>query len=411
MAIQFNCPYCTATIRVADEFAGKQGRCPKCDTRLMVPRVEIPQDGPTPQQSTSPESLADTEAGIRAVADQTSVGIHALEAAPGGVPEFLPLAPTTSVTSKLKRKARRNRRTRIWVVGVPVLCFLILIGFLAAMMMTSMPDLTGSLNATATASKTVPSEIYPWTSMNLPAEDRQQLQAAMESSPDAFTSELMTCRLLAAEKGIEVQLKASENNSWFVVDPSQSKALVLWAQKQQQHLAVARSKEMQTRVAEYCREKLLIQTGEHLMINAQAYRDPIGLNAHMKSLGYALEAFANNRVSRCAHEDDQGRLYFLLPTETRSFVIRGRTIADGTKPFPGEYNVTIIASEAAAEATTETVTEPANVDDDNMESGVPSNGTESEGMPSGAEKNEPAETLGNASQMSTESAPVMNPLQ
>ncbi|MEJ7595682.1 MAG: hypothetical protein WKF77_29580, partial [Planctomycetaceae bacterium] len=42
MAIEFNCPYCTATIRVPDAYAGKQGRCPKCDTKLLIPSVPLP---------------------------------------------------------------------------------------------------------------------------------------------------------------------------------------------------------------------------------------------------------------------------------------------------------------------------------------------------------------------------------
>jgi hypothetical protein len=37
MAIQFNCPYCTAPIKVPDSSSGKIGRCPKCETRLRVP--------------------------------------------------------------------------------------------------------------------------------------------------------------------------------------------------------------------------------------------------------------------------------------------------------------------------------------------------------------------------------------
>ena len=38
MAIEFDCPYCTAAIRVNDTAAGKRGACPKCGTSLIVPR-------------------------------------------------------------------------------------------------------------------------------------------------------------------------------------------------------------------------------------------------------------------------------------------------------------------------------------------------------------------------------------
>jgi len=39
MPIQFNCPYCTATVRVPDTAAGKAGRCPKCETKIRIPEI------------------------------------------------------------------------------------------------------------------------------------------------------------------------------------------------------------------------------------------------------------------------------------------------------------------------------------------------------------------------------------
>ena len=46
MAIEFSCPYCTAVIRVEDTAAGKQGLCPKCQTRLIVPNAPRPPESP-----------------------------------------------------------------------------------------------------------------------------------------------------------------------------------------------------------------------------------------------------------------------------------------------------------------------------------------------------------------------------
>ena len=55
MAIEFNCPYCTAPIRVPDTFSGKKGSCPKCATKLLVPNVAPPQPE---QPQRAPASLA-----------------------------------------------------------------------------------------------------------------------------------------------------------------------------------------------------------------------------------------------------------------------------------------------------------------------------------------------------------------
>ena len=48
MAIEFNCPYCTAVIRVPDNAGGGKGRCPKCATRISVPKVSTPKRGTPP---------------------------------------------------------------------------------------------------------------------------------------------------------------------------------------------------------------------------------------------------------------------------------------------------------------------------------------------------------------------------
>ena len=48
MAIQFQCPYCSATIRVPDTASGKSGQCPKCQARLKIPEVTPPLAAPPP---------------------------------------------------------------------------------------------------------------------------------------------------------------------------------------------------------------------------------------------------------------------------------------------------------------------------------------------------------------------------
>ncbi len=76
MAIEFHCPYCTAVIRVPDSVAGRKGRCPKCDTLLIIPTVERPAQ-PAPVQPVSGKLAGETQSGLRradeTVADQPAV--------------------------------------------------------------------------------------------------------------------------------------------------------------------------------------------------------------------------------------------------------------------------------------------------------------------------------------------------
>ena len=60
MAIEFDCPYCTAAIRIGDQAAGKQGACPKCGTTLVVPRPEsTTAASPSATSATDPDGVPD----------------------------------------------------------------------------------------------------------------------------------------------------------------------------------------------------------------------------------------------------------------------------------------------------------------------------------------------------------------
>ncbi len=56
MPIQFNCPYCTATVRVPDSAAGKAGRCPKCETKIRIP--DVGPAAPAPAGAAPPKPAA-----------------------------------------------------------------------------------------------------------------------------------------------------------------------------------------------------------------------------------------------------------------------------------------------------------------------------------------------------------------
>ena len=114
MAIEFNCPYCTAAIRVPDAYAGKQGRCPKCDTKLLIPYVPLPNQTAAPQQpvvQTAPVTPNDG----RSVAAE---GLPVVTNVNGSAPEdpFSVRPVTTSVVKSRRRNARR-RPSRALVIG------------------------------------------------------------------------------------------------------------------------------------------------------------------------------------------------------------------------------------------------------------------------------------------------------
>ena len=320
MAIEFDCPYCTATIRVPDAYGGKQGRCPKCDTRLLVPLVVRPGSTTVPDASSSPIT-ANQSPGISGALPET---------------EFF-AAPAASTSPVRHRRSARRRPSRALVVGMPVLGFLILLAIIFFSVTGSLPELSGELVARRLEEKNLPGVTIPWADTGLSPDDAATLRDFLATTPETLQSEIMTCRLIGTADGIEVRLTAGAGNEWFAVDTSANKALALWLKKERAAINTKRIALLHENLADYCRDKLAQIGGEKLQIDGLRVRDNVGINASGNALSYVLIAEAANRQIPCSYEDDKGTLYFCLPRETQSFPIRGRKLLDTTKPFAGEF--------------------------------------------------------------------------
>ncbi|MBC7967787.1 MAG: hypothetical protein H7Z17_17890 [Fuerstia sp.] len=387
MAIEFNCPYCTATIRVADAYAGKQGRCPKCDTKLLIPSVPLPNQPAAPQ--------------LPVIQTQPSPANGAGPLAPNGLPVITngnvaapddPFAvrPATTSVVKSRRRSARRRPSRTLVIGVPVICFLILFGVIAYSLTGSLPKLQGDVAGRRLEGLSLPKALIPWSDIGLSAGDRTILQEALTTQPESLASQVMACRLSASEDGILVTLAAQPESQWIVVDMAAEKPLAIWRRKEGPHLNRLRLDELQAAITKYAKDKLLKINGEHIAVDAVAVRDKIALNASCHALGYAIHAVADATLFPCAAEDEQGQLYFCLPKTVQRFKIQGRTLANGTVGFAGDYNVTISGEIVTTES------KPA-ADDTKPETSMP--GDESEKADEAPEMSDPDAEMKDAEPM------------
>ena len=324
MAIEFDCPYCTATIRVPDAYGGKQGRCPKCDTRLLVPLVVRPGSTTVPDASSSPIT-----------ANQSA-------AIPGAMPQTeIFTAPSPPTSPVRNRRSARKRPSRALVVGMPVIGFLILLAVIFFSVTGSLPELSGELVARRLEENNLPGVTIPWAETGLSPDDQTTLRDFLAMTPETLQSEIMTCRLFGKADGIEVRLTAGAGNEWFAVDTSGNKALALWLKKERATINTKRIALLHENLADYCRDKLAQIGGEKLQIDGLRVRDNVGINASGNALSFVVMAEAANRQIPCSYEDDKGTLYFCLPRETQSFPIRGRTLSDKSKPFAGEFTAVV----------------------------------------------------------------------
>ena len=286
---------------------------------------------------------------------------------------------TTSVVKSRHRNARQ-RPSRTLVIGVPVICFLVLFGVIAYSLIGSLPQLHGELTGRRLDGESLPKIVIPWSEMRLSEDDRKILQEALTTQPESLTSQFMACRLSASDDGILVTLAAQPESQWIVVNVAAEKPLAIWRRKEGPHLNRIRQDELQAAVTQYAKDKLLKVNGEQIAIDAVAVRDQVVLNASCRSLSYAVQAVADSTIFPCAAEDELGQLYFCLPKTVQTFKIQGRTFANGTLGFNGDYNVTVSG---------ETVTTESKPAADNTKSETSMPGDETEMSDDEPEKSEP----------------------
>jgi hypothetical protein len=226
-------------------------------------------------------------------------------------------------------------------VGMPVLCFLVLLAVIFFSVTGSLPELSGELAARKLEERNLPGVTIPWADTGLSPDDQTTLRDFLAMTPETLQSEIMTCRLIGTADGIEVRLTAGKGNEWFTVDTSANKALALWLKKERAAINTNRIALLNENLAIYCRDKLAQIGGEKLQIDGLSVRDNVGINASGNALSFVVMAEAANRQIPCSYEDDKGTLYFCLPRETQSFPIRGRTLSDKSKPFAGEFTAVV----------------------------------------------------------------------
>lgn len=358
MAIEFDCPYCTATIRVPDAYAGKQGRCPKCDTKLLIPSMPLPnQPGIVPPLASSPprEGLANAfnppmsfNPASSATPEQVPDGLGTNIAASD---DPFAVRPVITTIGKSRRRRARRRPSRALVIGVPVICFLVLFGIIAVSVLNSLPQLRGELTGRRMEGLLLPKSVIPWSELNLDADAKKVLQQEFTTHPESLASQVIVCRLSGSNEGIDVVLSAQPESQWIVVDVSLEKPLAIWRRKEGPPLNRLRMEEMRAAVNLYAKDKLLKANGQQVAIDAATVRDKVALNASGGSLSYAIHAIAESTIFPCAAEDDLGQLYFCLPKAVTRFKIEGRPLADGSVGFAGEYTVTISRDTVTSETT------------------------------------------------------------
>ena len=371
MAIQFNCPGCGALIRVPDAAAGKQGTCPRCSDKLLVPNLAtaagaataVPQSAATsPSQPELPH--LDFQAGRQAaVSARSTAQMQPVAGAPDTgrlptlenstaetTPEFglppLSVGGRSNIALEIQRKVRtQNKQVQgAWIV--PVVCALGLIGFLAWYLVSAQPKLEGELTGHAVRDLEVKPGIIPGSASGLSADDRNEVLRHLRAEAAHWTSTASKLTLTGVKEGVEVTIQPGTAAHFVAVQPLANSNFLAYVTKHTAELDKPRLATINQNAPKLFAAWQLQFAKHETLVNQKDYRDLVALPTLVTGVGYHLEAVANGNIYPCVYEDSDGQVYFLLPNATKSFRLQGRRVAGGSY-LPANFQVKINGTTAA----------------------------------------------------------------
>lgn len=366
MTIEFNCPYCTALIRVPDNAGGGKGRCPKCATRISVPKVSPLKlaappaddepvlfapppaaDSPFAPTAASPVTAADAitfgEAGPEtneAAAPSGPLDIFAAPARPpGAFPTATPRQPVhpTSVAARLRKKKSGGA----WLI--PFLFGLIACGvggwFAWPYFLTE--QLGGELVAETADSLELPPGLVAKSSIRHSSSEVEAVLADLEKSPEPLLSTLMQVQLRGSSNGLLVHLNAGPKTRFYRIAVRDNAPLTSYLSKHAAELEEQRMQDIERTGTAFFTEYRRVVAKQADKSSLTGFRNTLALPALVRGLGHQLVANYGRTAYPCVYEDHEGAVYFLLPPDAREFEITGRKHADGTVMFPASYKIKV----------------------------------------------------------------------
>ncbi len=341
MAIEFNCPYCTATVRVGLDAAGKFGRCPQCDTRIRIPDLRPTSAGPSPPVSVIPIPAAPTPTAPQEFPDFTKPKppSQPTPLSEDGMPIFN--IPETPVLAKYVKKKKAGN----WAPMIPPILFgglFVIIGVVFHVM--TRPNFTGELIGNKLDPNQVISVSIQGSMYNIPKQPFHELVDELRQRPSAVRSNLVNLRFDAgAGDTLKVSLRPGIEADLIRVPIQDLKAVQKHYDNNYSKLNDERLHELQDALTALCNDWKNSPEDQKLK-TLPDYRDKIGFNAFVKGLGRICEAIVivDGLPARypCVHEDGTGSLAFLVPVGTEQFMIRQRTDI-GTRFFPSKFEINI----------------------------------------------------------------------
>jgi hypothetical protein len=366
MAIQFQCPYCTATVRVPDSAAGKSGNCPKCETKIRIPELGQPAaPGPQPAVSSPPPGQrpaaapvarkpAEEEGGAesffaaaapkpaRRIEPQPTAFAPAEPFAPGPMgnndgPAFFeqPVAhvdrmsldqlddePDEEDSGRAIAQLRKKQPIPFWMYMLPVVGIAIVGGAVFGYLKLTEPKFIGDVTGERIELKKPITVTVPWQESGASEDEQKAIRSLLDKKNIPLASNLSVVEFSTDVRGVVIEAKSGSDTDIVKVDPMTVPIVATWLSRNGERLQVSRSTTIGPAARDFTAKVADAITHQKPIQGMAEYRDRLAMPALNRSLGHWVQAIADNKIYPCIYEDPQGQLYFAVPASARYFEVR-----------------------------------------------------------------------------------------
>ncbi len=354
MAIEFSCPFCKAIIRVPDNAGGGKGRCPKCATRISVPKTSTVKPAVVPQSNAEPFVLSAAEGPPRSEPKpRLPTNLPAAATVAPVVVEFdpaeltrprlgeLPIDRTATTGAVVTRLKKRNSGNQSWIVGGIIgLGLLALAGYFGFSVLLA-EKLSGELIAETAATLDLPPALIDKNQFKLPPADVTALLETLQQNPVPLNSHSMQIQLAGTEKGLQISLAAGGQAAFYRVNLSGNAAVEKYLSQHLSQLEAQRILDIDQAATEFLVQYEKVLSKKSPPESITVFRDSLALTLLVGGLGHELVAVHGRGLYRCAYQDRSGGLYYLLPPGLTEFQLIGRKHVDGKTAVPAEFRVQV----------------------------------------------------------------------
>ena len=345
MAILFSCPYCTASVKVPDSASGKLGECPKCGTKIRIPTIAIPAQAAAGPVQTAPVVPA-PPAPVMTPAPPPSASADPFDFSAAAMATAAS-APGKSAEPRKKPTPRQPMSPKV-LIGIG-LGLLVLAGIGIGVYIQSLPVYEGNVAGARVPQGQVIAVTVPWSTIEVPPQTQLPVIEYLKQHKTALVNNLLKIDVSATSEGLVVRFETTDESILISVDPLLVPDVQTLIAEQKDAWNAARTQELTQYAQELCGNLAKAQAAGERLGSFSAYEHKVAYNSLVRGLGRYCTAQASKSSHACVFEDDEGKLYFVVPRLTTQVVVQEKIVEGRAKALPADFRIwaTIPPSAAA----------------------------------------------------------------